>query len=660
MTRVSLLCTAIGLMLSLASNAQQIILDEPVRAGGLIYFQKLGDESSFYYAPAKARLAQHANGKPQFSFLRYVSNIDDDAAENTEGEGGGIVHAVVELGVTDEERAEAMGELRRQRPGAKDAGPVIFKAGKFGLVSSFKDESGDLTTRVVGLGTAPVLDGSRAAVSIQLTKLGAKVLWQSFQTATPDISFMFEMEMAGFRAPKRAMIEAELDRVYEHSAFEAGVATTFFQAQISEAFDDLFEQGAIKLTQVGDDEDLESLIQTAYSKISELIFQPSGAGLQTQIQQAAAAGQKSALDRASELLQKSRQEVREDNQRVRRENREERDAVRRGRLAALQARLGAAPTPAAGGTQRSDSATAALARERAESFQRYSAHLGEADDLEDAPVQQQEQELPGFAAVVTYEMKRVRQRGRYRVDLNKYTAETLPVRFDENIGDLTRWIEDEEVFRSINLDDDLYRQREIIASLMSVSDSDFEDFLGFVSFQIRKTHGGGQETLEEERIDRKAFNDLGNRFKLVYGWKGDASRKKWSEYEYRTLWAFNDVEPIEGPWTPSTFAGIALSPPFEKRSVQLEATDQAVLSNAGVRSITVRLYSQLGGKEKLEQVTLRSSNGELSKTVDLVLPRGTTEYEYEIKWLLRGNKTLTTGRRATDQDVLYVDELPEA
>ena len=54
---------------------------------------------------------------------------------------------------------------------------------------------------------------------MQLTKLGAKILWESFQTAAPDISFHFEMEVAGYTSPKRAVIEANFDQIYEHKAF---------------------------------------------------------------------------------------------------------------------------------------------------------------------------------------------------------------------------------------------------------------------------------------------------------------------------------------------------------------------------------------------------------------------------------------------------------
>jgi len=43
-------------------------------------------------------------------------------------------------------------------------GPVVYKSGKFGLVSRSRSTSGNLTKQVVGLGNAPLLDGEKAAV----------------------------------------------------------------------------------------------------------------------------------------------------------------------------------------------------------------------------------------------------------------------------------------------------------------------------------------------------------------------------------------------------------------------------------------------------------------------------------------------------------------
>jgi len=643
-------------LLSLAAGAQEIVLDQPVRAGGLIFFPTVSDPNAYYYAPTKARLATGETGKPQFSFLRYVENVNEAGKERTEGEGGGIVHAVVQLGVTDDELRDAQSDLRRVAPGGVVKGPVVFRSGKFGLVSSFQEANGDLVKRVVGLGTAPVLDGGKAAISIQLTKEGSKILWQSFQTATPDVSFLFEMEMAGYRAPKRAVIEADLDRVYDHSAFQLGVATTYVQAEINQAFDDLYQKGTIKLTQVGEDEKLEALAQTAYSKLTELIFQPMSPQGIEQVANAAG-GRKSALDRASELLEKRRDEVRKENAEIRKDN-----AAARGRASAARAAANRAESAArAGSAPGADAETAGLANKRATSMtahaDRFEAEAGPAP--EEAGPPRAEKELPEFAAVVTYEMKRARQRGTYRVDLNKWTTDKLSLRFDQNVGDLRRFLSDPAIFRSVNLDDPLYKQREITASLVGVSADDFGSGLSFVSLQLLKKHQSGEETPQDVRIDREKFNSSGNNYKLVYGWKGDEDRKKWLDYQYRALWAFGTGDTVEEPWHEAEFNAIPLTPPFRKRSVQLEA-DKDVLAKGDVRSATVQVFSKVGSQERVVQVTLDTGKGELSKTLDFLTPSQATEYEYEIKYRLKGNRTLTTGRKKTDQDILYLDQLPEA
>ena len=253
---------------------QQIILDRPVRAGELTLFPEVNNEKSFYYLVDKVRLATDANGKPQFSFLKYANNVRPAAGPANEAEGGGIFHALVTLSVSDEQLQDARRELVKLVPGAQIMGPVVYKSGKFGLVSAFKDADGSLSKKVVGIGNAPIIDGQKAAISIQLTKLGAEILWESFKSPTPDISFTFEMDITGFRAPKRAIIEANFDQIYEHQAFGLGIASTYLAGEISATFDELTRQGAIKITQIGEDAKMEELITTAYNKLTDMMFSP--------------------------------------------------------------------------------------------------------------------------------------------------------------------------------------------------------------------------------------------------------------------------------------------------------------------------------------------------------------------------------------------------
>src|SRR5437773_5577995 len=345
-----LLAIAVALAWVAPASAQQILLDKPVRAGELVCFPDLNDPLVYYYVNDKPHLSMDENGKPQFSFLRYVENVRSgaDQAEAREGEGGGIVHAVVALSVTKEQIAAAQRALVRVAPGAKLVGPVVYKSGKFGLVSSFKDTNGNMTKQVVGLGNAPLLDGDKAAVSIQVTKLGAKILWESLQTPTPDISFSFEMDMSGYRSPHRALIEANFDQIYEHKAFSVGIATQFLAAEIKGAFDDLKREGAIKLTQVGEDEKLDALITTAYNKIAEIMFSPmGGTGTPDLSSLSGTGGQPSMLDRATAMLKENRTATEQQNEKIRAENK----TIREEKRAAAEATTRAAASATSGSAQ---------------------------------------------------------------------------------------------------------------------------------------------------------------------------------------------------------------------------------------------------------------------------------------------------------------------
>ena len=98
-----------------AAAQQQILLDKQARGGDLVFLRDLNDEKAWYYVVDKPKLATDANGRPQFSFLRYVENQSgaEGADAAREGEGGGIVHALVSLSVSREQLQAAQRELQR-------------------------------------------------------------------------------------------------------------------------------------------------------------------------------------------------------------------------------------------------------------------------------------------------------------------------------------------------------------------------------------------------------------------------------------------------------------------------------------------------------------------------------------------------------------------
>jgi hypothetical protein len=793
------------LLLATASPAaaQQVLFDKPVRAGDLVMFRDVHDEKAYYYAPTRPRLATDPNGLPQFSFFRWVENVRSGAKdpEAREGEGGGIIHALVTFGVSRDLLTAAERDLQRQMPGAKIAGPIVPKSGVFTLVSSMKDPkdpNNKFSTQVLGVGNAPVLDGDKAAVSITLTKLGAKVLWEQFQTPTPDISFSFEMTINGFLGPIRALIEANLDEIVKHDSFAAGIAGNFFGAEIKGTFDELRRTNVIKVTQVGEDAKFNEIIKSAYDKLVELLFEKgspaAAAGAGAGAPEAGAAGGESWLTRATTQLGAARtrsDEVRTQNNEIAKRN-AERQAKREAATAAekhasnLEAQLRAAetagsppaaspprvearrpdrpvtspqperaaapaePVPAtAGGTETTPAqpappeqpaptavaqpvpatadgtqatpapsaapaepmptaapapeqpaaaapppappaapapeqpaaaapppqpapaitpappdpaaqariaqlrATAEAARLDALARRQEATRAGPDESLKDMPAE------PGFAVMGTYQLKRSRTTGIYRIDLNKHTAETRVFRFDENIGDLRPLFKSGH-FRQVNLDDPLYKQREIVAILDGMNAEDFGQYINFVSLRLRKTHEGGDLTDDEIRIDRKTFNQEGANFKMLYGWKGDNNRRRWMDYEYQTLWSFFGGHTMEMPWAKASAGAIPLSPPLQRRSVELQG-DPKLLAQQGVRSVSVKIFYRAAqdAPEQVKQLTLNAAAPNFVGRIEFVGPRNLVDYDFEIAWRLTGNREVTSGRQKTSSTILYLDDLPK-
>lgn len=1078
------------LLVGFTANAQRIIIDKPVTAGELTLFPDIEDENAYYYLPDKLQLATNANGKPQFSFLRYVENVSSAGNETDirEGIGGGIVHAVIELSVTPEQVAEARNALRIVNSEGKIQGPVMYSSGIMTIISSFTNTAGDLSKQVVGIGKAPLIDGHKAAISMELTKKGAKILWESFKTPTPDMTFSFEMELEGYSAPKKAIIEADFEKVYNHHGFQLGASGSYdnivFGGEIDLAFDDLRNSGAIKITNMGADEDMEKLIETAYNKLTTMMFDPIGGTGNPIIKDLvkSVSGKKSPMDRATDLYKQNKGSstkktsmlwkypVLNNNSLLayggnnsllgyypnmlsaKASNDEwvvpdfytfmknyistlsyftdaERAAIKkkmfageamdfvslkRKNLAKAKAmgktipewhdyrvflsqkefneikpkiekdsiyiytvnidkknkRLGALlksmkhlrkddvlncnaaisvgvewfvdylygysmgnikdmdedlgkseysamnTTPilndnlllAFNGTSHfppgyhfeskliapqdnwtpkqikelsldyiqllglpkereawiinainnyknisfsnessfsnrnypltfyqgyllsnsekikykdilegntdPDSEYTELIRDRMNSVVMAQEFLNDPQkdyilsevepdpskswcktfsilyaimvkrsgnpimpseqgkkwleeikrlgddnnapelpplpdlpptaDKPDTDVQNKESEkqdeiklppLPDvppsdkevknddltkkdneevldmkakddrfkkeldrlkseedkkkqnsstakkgsaakantvnannkkkpdvkkkerksdfkLAVMASYQMKRVKQKGTFKINLNKYTTDKVVLRFDENIGKINC----EECFHQVNLDDPLFKQREIMAMIDGFNFDDFGKYINFVNLRIKKTHQSGDITYDEVRIDRDNFVKAANNFKMLYGWKGDDNRTKWLDYEFQAQWSFFGGNEVVGDWEGANANAINLAPPYLRKTIELEA-DPEMLKDKNVRSINVKLFYKVGNGEEVQQVTMMPSREQFSSKVDIMLPKGTLDYEYEITWRITGNKTTSSGRQKTSESILFVDEV---
>jgi hypothetical protein len=133
----------------------------------------------YYYLPANLRLARRADGTPEFLFLKYTSERQGAAS-------GGLIHFLMEWGLTPEQEAELLVALRTRVPDAEIAGPVQLEAGgdggSFRIVSATLEDK-TLAPATITSGAAPLVAGGRAAAASRLTPEGAQLLASTFEKA---------------------------------------------------------------------------------------------------------------------------------------------------------------------------------------------------------------------------------------------------------------------------------------------------------------------------------------------------------------------------------------------------------------------------------------------------------------------------------------------
>ncbi len=268
-----LLILAIICLLPARLLAQEINLDKMEKCGDMLCYQSMDDVTVYHYLPDSPRLA-YKDGRPQFSFLKYARIEETGKAGTGRAQGGGIVHFLVTYGADKGRVQAAEADLQERIPEARIAGPIIYRKGSFALITSFQEEN-TTTTRTVAVGKAPLMEGQKAAVSLALTREGAELLWASFQTATPDISLVFDMQFAGVREPYEATLVADWARIVKHDQVKAGVKYAWFGADVDMLFQELRQDGAIKITTKGKNANLDKILQSAHAMLLKVIFDPA-------------------------------------------------------------------------------------------------------------------------------------------------------------------------------------------------------------------------------------------------------------------------------------------------------------------------------------------------------------------------------------------------
>jgi hypothetical protein len=577
---------ALGLWLALSfaapAAAQQVQIDRGARVEGLWCFPSAANPKNWYYLPQTARLASDEKGDPSFSFLRYVVNrpaAEGDSKGITTADGGGIVTLMVTYDTPAElvQRADRALKRKTQDDEVVLRGPVIFKQGRYMLVSSIlreKNGKKEKEQNLLGAGNAPVFEGNEVAFSFDVSPEQSKLLLESFQMSTPDISIVFDMTFTGLTDAFDAVMEVDWNEVNKNETLGGGVSVGSGMirvgAEIEKGMKELHQQNAIKITTRGASPNMEALLEKVNGKMLDLMFK-----------------------------------------KVEPEK---------------------APQQEGGG----------------DIF----------DSLKSLGQSYYEAASPSFVNVsFKYERREIKTTGKTMFHLNHQAPVDRNTMMATNIGDLyARYKSDGNRFRTVNLSDAAFQQREIHVGIDGAILPEFEKYVNSVTVTLRKIHQNGAQTMREVVLDRNTFNKESRDFRMVYGWNGDEDRAKWLEYEYRTRWSFKGGGLHETEWAKTDINMIDLYAPYKRNTVQLVG-DSDELKQKGVRAIAVHVEYDFFDGRRSQDLALPTSEPIDGKEIEITLPLNVYKYDYSVTWMRKGAPP-AEAKGSDDTGVIFVDEIP--
>ena len=145
--------------------------------------------NNYYYLPANLHLSKRKDGVPEFLFLKFTTEARADQG----GVNGGLLHFLMEWGLSPTQEAEAQQALKQKNPKGilLGAAPVetAGDGGSFQIISGTLSDD-KMTGKLVTSGKAPLVEGGKAAAAARLSAEGAQLLAATFENtrSITDIS----------------------------------------------------------------------------------------------------------------------------------------------------------------------------------------------------------------------------------------------------------------------------------------------------------------------------------------------------------------------------------------------------------------------------------------------------------------------------------------
>jgi hypothetical protein len=222
---------------------------------GVTVFSDHADPNQFWYLPAPVALGRKsADAQAPFTFIMYKPAVVQSGVH-----GGGFLMFDVNLQLDKEIENKILSRVSSMAPGQPVLTPVPFDEGTVKCIALDLQGSGGTTAtpappgafnaveKILGA-SVPSLQGDNDAIfSLTLSQEGAIILKQAYEQGTAPIGVIYDLKFTGLQPALHVKITADFKRIYQHFSASIEGQYYFLKASIEAAFEELVQEGAIKI-----------------------------------------------------------------------------------------------------------------------------------------------------------------------------------------------------------------------------------------------------------------------------------------------------------------------------------------------------------------------------------------------------------------------------
>jgi len=257
--------------------------------------------------------------------------------------------------------------------------------------------------------------------------------------------------------------------------------------------------------------------------------------------------------------------------------------------------------------------------------------------------------------------KDIRQ-NKFVLSLSKKSTIKVPLDTAGNLGGLYQAMgQDARYFRVVNLSDPDFEFRPVYFQVDGDYIDSFQDALNFVTVNFRKSYPD-RPPYTKAILFNRADVEAGKTTQNVAFPRLGMTSQDWTAYEYQVRWSLRGGPTISVPagqdrWTKGSDAALSLTPPFDKRVVEIEA-DRSLFADRGIATAVVEFATILAGKPRLvKKVTLRAADTTPTSKISLILDKD-SQVAYKVTWHAK-NGSRGGKLEILDSDYLFLTP-PEA